>query len=174
MTSTDLYQEIEINKEMDKTHLYKKLIESFPKNKIDFVMYNLFQYIYTETGECDKRKDQQTFRNELIERYGECLISGVSDEICEACHIIPHSKCEDKDKYNVNNGILLRNDLHKLFDCGLLKINPHNQQVLFDDKILLNPKMKCYHEYNNKIININKKSLPFLQKIENNIYVSTD
>ena len=28
-----------------------------------------------------------------------------------------------------NNGILLRSDLHKLFDCNLLKINPQTYTV---------------------------------------------
>ena len=141
------------------------MINLYTKEKINFIMYNLFQYIHTETEEKEKRSDQQSFRQDLIERYNECIISGVSDEVCEACHIVPHSNCEDKDKYNVDNGLLLRSDLHILFDKGLLKINPHTSEVLLSEKILLNPKMKQYYELNNKKININKNSIKFLQQI---------
>lgn len=165
MTTKDLYREIEINKCMEKKELYLHLIQTFIKSKVDFTMFNMFQYIHKETEEKEKRIDQYSFRNDLIERYNSCIISGVSEIVCEACHIIPYSCCEDKDKYNVDNGILLRSDLHKLFDSGLLKINPNTLQVMLSKQILLDPKMIQYIEFNNKKININKNSISFLKKI---------
>ena len=165
MTTKNINEEIEKNKDMNKKELYEKLENIFSKEKVAFVMYNVFGYIHKETEEKNKRKDQQSFREDLIERYGECIMSGVSEEVCEACHIIPYAKCEDKDKYNIDNGILLRSDLHKLFDKGLLKINPNTCTMLLDEKILLNPKMKQYYELNNKKININNNSIIYLKKI---------
>lgn len=163
MTSNIIY-ELEINKDMNKCELYDKLIQTFPKIQVEFLMYNMFQYVHNETDEKVKRKDQNSFREELIERYDECVITGMIEEVCEACHIIPFCKCDEKDKYDVNNGLLLRSDLHKLFDKELLKINPYTLQMTISENILSNPKMKEYTELNNKIICIHKNSIDFLKK----------
>lgn len=150
---------------MNKRELYEKMISIYPKEKVNFIMYNLFQYIYPEIEEKEKRKDQQSFRNDLIERYNGCIITGVSDIVCDACHIIPHSECDNKDKYNVDNGLLMRSDLHILFDKGLLKINPHTSEILLNDTLLSNQQMEQYFDLHNKKIYIHKNSIHFLQKI---------
>ena len=40
-------------------------------------------------------------------------------------HIIPFSQSKDDEKYNINNGIVLRDDIHTLFDKREIKINPY-------------------------------------------------
>jgi predicted restriction endonuclease len=42
------------------------------------------------------------------------------EALLEAAHIIPHST---ETNYSVLNGLLLRSDIHTLFDLGLLRIN---------------------------------------------------
>ncbi|MFM6200619.1 MAG: HNH endonuclease, partial [Dolichospermum sp.] len=62
------------------------------------------------------REKQQEFKEELIKKYGyKCLISGCEiKEIIEAAHIIPYSRIESHD---IANGLLLKVDLHRLFDA---------------------------------------------------------
>jgi hypothetical protein len=80
------------------------------------------------------REKQQEFKEELIKKYGyKCLISGCEiKEIIEAAHIIPYSKIESHD---VANGLLLRVDLHRLFDAHLIAIHPITRKVLISEQI---------------------------------------
>lgn len=69
------------------------------------------------------RRGQQIFRNSLRERYGEsCLISGCTlMDVVEAAHIKPYRGNADN---HPANGLLLRADLHTLFDLDLMGIEP--------------------------------------------------
>lgn len=81
-----------------------------------------------------QRRGQRHFRDSLISAYeGKCVITGCSIlDILEAAHIIPYLG-EHTDK--ISNGLLLRADLHTLFDCGLLAIDPETKQVLLAPRI---------------------------------------
>lgn len=66
-----------------------------------------------------ERIGQQRFRTELFEAYtGRCAVSGCSvNEALEAAHIENYSGPKSQ---VVSNGILLRRDLHSLFDAHLI------------------------------------------------------
>jgi hypothetical protein len=70
-----------------------------------------------------ERRGQGKFRQKLIDAYdGKCAISGCEIiDVLEACHI--KSYLGDND-HHPENGLLLRADLHTLFDLLLLGINP--------------------------------------------------
>jgi predicted restriction endonuclease len=72
------------------------------------------------------RRGQRKFRNSLIRRYGPaCAISGCTViEIIEAAHIWPYRGDEDN---HPQNGLLLRADLHTLYDLDLIGIDPSLQ-----------------------------------------------
>jgi hypothetical protein len=161
----DINEDIELNKHLNNYDLYNLLIKKYSKKKVDFWMYEMFKYSHPEIEEKEKRKDQHTFRQDLIERYKTCLITGCNYLVCEACHIIPHEKCDEEIKYNVNNGLLLRADFHKLFDSNNLKINPNTLQIELSDTILNDNSMNEYHKYHNKKINIHEKSIFYLNQI---------
>ncbi len=74
------------------------------------------------------RRGQAKFRKMLIQRYGtRCQISRCAfPGLLEAAHIRPFGKSGDN---RVCNGLLLRSDLHTLFDLGLLGIEPSKLQV---------------------------------------------
>jgi hypothetical protein len=165
MTMNDINNEIEFNKNLNKYDLYNKLIEQFSKKKVDFVMYDLFQYIHAEKEEKTKRSDQQSFREDLIKKYNKCIITGIPAKVCEACHIVPFAICDDRDKYNADNGILLRRDIHTLFDDGSLKINPNTLLVEISKEIKNDPQMKIYSDMHGMKVNIDKNTLLFLKKI---------
>ena len=167
MSISDVIEEINKNKNknLDNKELYELLINIFPKPNVELAMFEKFCYIHKKTEEKEKRKDQQSFRNDVIDRYNNCIITGCNSIVCEACHIIPHSECSEDIKYDVNNGLLFRVDLHKLFDNGNLKINPTTSQIELSNDILNDNTMKDYHKYNNKKINIHESSICFLNKL---------
>lgn len=68
------------------------------------------------------RKGQADFRRKLFSKFGtKCMLTGCNaTAVVEAAHIVPFSTCQDHDE---NNGLLLRADLHKLYDSNLLGIN---------------------------------------------------
>ena len=68
------------------------------------------------------RKGQQQFRQSLLQAYDHrCAITREPNaEVLEATHIEPYV---DRASNHVQNGILMRVDLHRLFDAGLLGID---------------------------------------------------
>jgi putative restriction endonuclease len=76
-----------------------------------------------------RRRGQQDFRDALIVAYeGRCAISGCNAvEALEAAHILPYRGLATN---RVQNGFLLRSDLHTLFDLGRLVIVPDSLVVL--------------------------------------------
>lgn len=72
------------------------------------------------------RTKQSEFRSIILEAYGACAITGSKlPQVLEAAHIVPFSGRND----TLNNGILLRSDIHKLFDSFLLSINPTTKKL---------------------------------------------
>lgn len=71
---------------------------------------------------CETRPDQQEFRRKVAERDGlRCAISGCEiADVLDAAHLLPRAQCGPDDP---ENGIILRADLHRLFDAGLLKLD---------------------------------------------------
>lgn len=67
-----------------------------------------------------QRRGQSKFRERLINAYGKCAITGCTAlPALEAAHIEPYAKTGLN---VVSNGLLLRSDIHTLFDLGLLGI----------------------------------------------------
>ncbi|HSH02719.1 MAG TPA: HNH endonuclease [Anaerolineae bacterium] len=80
------------------------------------------------------RQGQASFRSGLMEVYGgQCPITGCDAvDALEAAHIIPYLGA----KTNVlTNGLLLRADVHTLFDKGLIAVRPSDWKVVVADKI---------------------------------------
>jgi len=82
------------------------------------------------------RRNQATFRQALLsERPQRCAISGTEElSVLEAAHIIPYSeKLADRDR--LGNGLLLRSDIHRLFDLHLISIDPATRTVVVSEQI---------------------------------------
>jgi len=75
------------------------------------------------------RRGQQGFRRALVEAYGgRCTITGCDVlDVLEAAHITAYLGPKTN---HVTNGLLLRADLHTLFDCGLLAVDPATLKVV--------------------------------------------
>ncbi len=84
--------------------------------------------------EIAERRGQSRFREQLIDAYRKrCAVTGCRVlAVLEAAHIRPFS---DDMTFEVQNGILLRADIHSLFDLNLLGINPDDFTVSVSDSI---------------------------------------
>lgn len=74
------------------------------------------------------RRGQKEFRDELLEAYaGRCAITQCAAiDVLEAAHIVPYRGAHT---HRIDNGLLLRSDIHTLFDLGLLWIEPTSMCV---------------------------------------------
>ncbi|ANK82646.1 MAG: hypothetical protein TEF_18965 [Rhizobiales bacterium NRL2] len=82
------------------------------------------------------RRYQSAFRQALLsKRPNCCAITGTSElSVLEAAHIIPYAeRFADRDR--PENGLLLRSDIHKLFDAHLISINPETKKIEVSDHI---------------------------------------
>jgi uncharacterized protein YjbI with pentapeptide repeats len=103
-----------------------------------------------------RRQGQSQFRQSLLEAYNSrCAITGCNaQEALEAAHIIPYRKTENN---HPSNGLLLRADLHTLFDLNLIAIDPETM------KIHLAPSLRCtnYGELEGKFLKLPKNKADF-------------
>lgn len=80
------------------------------------------------------RKGQQRFKKELIRAYGgACAMTRCSVlEVLQAAHIIGYRGLATN---VVNNGLLLRADVHLLYDRGLLTVSPDDYVVTTSNRL---------------------------------------
>jgi len=81
-----------------------------------------------------ERRGQPAFRNKLIVAYcGRCTVTGCdSVAALEAAHIVPYTGPQSN---HVTNGLLLRADIHTLFDLDLIGIHPKTRTVALSPAI---------------------------------------
>lgn len=81
-----------------------------------------------------QRRGQQKFRKTLIAAYGgHCAITGCSvTPLLEAAHITPYLGPETN---SVTNGLLLRTDIHTMWDLGLIAVEPDTRKVWVSPEI---------------------------------------
>jgi hypothetical protein len=95
------------------------------------------------------RRGQAAFRAALLAAYNRrCAVTGCKIvELLEAAHITPHS---EDGGYSTQNGLLLRADIHTLYDLNLLSI---------DDRLVVHlaPEIDFsqYTLYNKKLLSFN-------------------
>jgi len=80
------------------------------------------------------RRGQRAFRNTLLQAYdGKCAVTGCDvRDLLEAAHIVPYRGLETN---HPQNGLLLRSDVHTLFDCGLIAIDVATMTVVVSSKL---------------------------------------
>lgn len=74
-------------------------------------------------AEIVRRLGQQAFRRKLVSAYGaKCAMTQCKTQwVLEAAHIVPYRGLKTN---AVSNGLLLRADIHTLFDLGLISVDP--------------------------------------------------
>lgn len=96
-----------------------------------------------------RRRGQSAFRQKLLRAYeGSCAVTEVDvDAVLQAAHVYPY---RGEGSQVVSNGMLLRADIHQLYDAHLLTIDPGDYRIRLSDSI----KDGVYGEYNGATINV--------------------
>lgn len=96
-----------------------------------------------------RRQGQPIFRAKLLAAYqGRCAITGCKvDAILEAAHIVPYKGPKTN---HTANGLLLRADIHTLFDLGLVAVDEKTM------RLMVSPKLKSteYGKYHGRRISV--------------------
>jgi hypothetical protein len=75
-----------------------------------------------------RRRGQREFRFKMMEKFGEiCAFSGEQPpQVLEAAHINSFAQTGE---HHLNGGLLLRRDIHSLFDANLISVNPDSWKI---------------------------------------------
>lgn len=77
------------------------------------------------------RRGQGIYKNNLKAIEDRCRLTGVSDSrFLIASHIKPWRLCDDREKLDGNNGLLLSPHIDKLFDQGWISFNDNGELIL--------------------------------------------
>ena len=81
-----------------------------------------------------QREGQEDFREILLKVYGgKCAITGCNvEDTLDAAHISPY---KGSNSNAIANGLLLRADIHRLFDCYLISINPDTHKIVVSSRL---------------------------------------
>jgi hypothetical protein len=114
-------------------------------------------------AEVVRRQGQQQFRKDLLYAYSSrCVVSrcGVTC-VLEAAHITPYLGLKTN---HLTNGLLLRADLHTLFDLALLSIDPDRMKIRVSSTLARSD----YFEFNGRppLLPINIASRPSHRALE--------
>lgn len=165
MKFKDIYNYIKLHG-INNNNIYQIFKNKYSIAEIEFCIINYNDYLI-DNSEIESnsiksnRTKQSIFRDKIVNKFKKCIISEAHYTRCQACHIIPYASSDCKNKYNINNGLLLRADLHLLFDKYILSINPKSKCVEIKNYHLsIDPDL---HSYNNKIIDcLNKENIKLL------------
>lgn len=81
------------------------------------------------------RRGQGSFRKKLLKHFGEkCAFTGPTPpQALDAAHLYSYAA---NGEHHENGGLLLRRDLHNLFDLGLIAVNPKNKKLDISEDLM--------------------------------------
>lgn len=90
------------------------------------------------------RRGQAKFRESQMRRFaGTCIVTGCQIvDLLEAAHISPYRGTKDNDP---SNGVLLRADIHTLFDLNLLAIDPITNRIVISKTLEQDQTYRSFH-----------------------------
>lgn len=110
-----------------------------------------------------QRRGQPEFRKNLLIAYNyRCAITDCNaEEALEAAHIYPYAETRNN---HPSNGLLLRADIHTLFDLKLISIEPETMTVYIASKL----RNTCYFEFHGNFCNspLDKTYLPHKEALK--------
>jgi HNH endonuclease len=146
--------------EEDEQEEYGLARESAANGRLDQVAQQLSESGYFDPSEVAdshervlssivRRRGQPTFRKNLLAAYnGRCAMTECDVEaVLDAAHIIPY---RGEETNHPGNGLLLRTDIHTLFDLKLIAIDATSMCLLVSSSL----DGTCYEELRGKAIKI--------------------
>ena len=142
-----------------RAHFFGRYFESLPESRAEMVLIDAIASFFRSTlavtrlarvtpfdpsstrdarrrirAQIVQRQGQGEFRQRLLRAYKKrCAVTGSSTrQVLEAVHITPYL---GKETNPVTNGLLLRSDIHTLFDLGLVGVLPEDFRVVVAEKL---------------------------------------
>lgn len=105
-------------------------------SRLEFSMDDLRDERDRRLVEMAVREGQDHFRSALMEAYGSrCAITSYhAQETLDAAHIYPYTGPATN---HVTNGLLLRNDIHRLYDRGAIAVHESSRNVLVKPHLMV-------------------------------------
>lgn len=112
------------------------------------------------------RNGQSKFRKDLMKLYGlRCAVTGPCPAaVLQAAHLRAFAK---HGTHDLDEGLLLRSDLHQLFDSGLMAIEPTTRSVV------LAPSLSAYSDYQ-KYLGVVIADGPYMAALTDHYMEATD
>jgi len=83
------------------------------------------------------RRGQGVYKSNLLEVESHCRLTGVNDRrFLIASHIKPWRHCNDREKLDGNNGLLLAPHVDKLFDQGWISFADNGALLIYSDELI--------------------------------------
>lgn len=113
------------------------------------------------TAKTRVRLGQAEFRKKMLQKFGNvCAISGTAHlKGLDAAHLYSYAELGHHDYHG---GLLLRKDLHRFFDLGLIAIEPNSLKIQLADSLQAIPQYSLL-QGNYLAVNINKKTTEWLK-----------
>ncbi len=144
-------------------------------------------------GDKEERKEvrdpylQRVFKYELEEEstihyqstIPKCMLEGLTYPVLIASHIKPYKDSDEKEAFDINNGLLLSKNLDSLFDLGYITFSDEgiiipSRDLGIDvvdyirhfrlDRDFVNPKRMVYMEYHRKNVFEKRYKIPYVRK----------
>lgn len=108
------------------------------------------------------RRGQRTFRDKLLHEYAEsCAFTGSApDRVLEAGHLYSYAQLG---QHFDHGGLLLRRDVHRLFDDGWLAVNPGTLRVDVSGSLEAFPQYAQLHDKHLQV-DLHEKQIHWLAK----------
>lgn len=109
----------------------------------------------------EMRKDYQFKQNVKKIYNSKCVITDAEMYECSVAHIKPLSQSNNDEKYDYNNGMILSESLHRLYDKYLFTIEPNTFEIIVSENI--KNKKSLINQYNGKVLVLNSNSKKYLE-----------
>lgn len=116
---------------------YRFFLESYADKEVaakqeeEEVLLNRSLDITERRAIVKSRIGQGQFRENLLSKYGKCVITGINiPQVLVASHIKPWAACDNRERIDVNNGLILSATYDRLFDSGLISFNEHGNLLI--------------------------------------------
>lgn len=78
------------------------------------------------------RVGQGTYRTKLLQKYEKkCVVTGIDkSKLLIASHIKPWAICDNNERVDIENGLILCPNMDKLFDCGLISFDNNGKMMI--------------------------------------------
>ncbi len=139
-----LNNEFFIKKNSTGNNMYSNALKQFRYFTLDFFDDNEERKIVNEISslnslnETEKqtivkaRIGQGNYRLQLLKKYeSRCIVTGIDNtKLLVASHIKPWAICNNYERIDTENGLLLSANMDRLFDCGLITFNNNGKMLI--------------------------------------------